>query len=728
MGVYKSKQIKDEIKLFPHQEDATRQALINGGSVILAHDTGTGKTLSFINTFEKLREEQKADKALVVLPAALRDNFVKNGIEKFTKNSSYTILGNKQEIASGRLKNLVDIDKNDKFANYNIVSYDLFKKDPEKYLDKIKPDTVIYDEIHRAKNEDTKITKVLKEQRSKYKNFIAGTGSVISNSPADVVPLIDIMTNGQHKLGTKALFERRFLKEDAKGVKKVVNRLAAKNQLKRYIHYVGKEDLKNYAPPKVEEHTEIVEMSPYQDEVYRYIYDKLDPATKLKIKMGVGKISNKELKSIFNKLMAARQAANTPYALDFSNLPDIEEGYENSPKIKKLVEDVIHHLETTSDGKVIVGSQFITGGIDILEHGLRKKNIPYAKFIGKGNKGVNESTRQQAVRDFKSGKAKVLLISSAGGEGLDFPDTTMIAMLDGHFNPEVVSQMKARGIRAGGQQHRDPKDRKVIVKNYHSIPRISKTEVISNLSKSVSPSTYINRFLNNEKILQNPFARLVSVDQLIDEVAQRKELANKDVKNLLKTAYFKGRYIDFSKHLRDYNNKYGDKIISLGFNTDDNDFVYFNKEDELKRVHALRKDINKALANSQKAFGYSRITAKEKDKKFNEKGIEKTPYYIKTKILPLTVAFGMLGVQSSLGRAARMEPRSAGGKFILGAASASAALGGLLGIFSSKNQLDGDFTKVKLKRLKKLSDENLLKILRGDVVTQTTVKKEDFYL
>ena len=44
-----------------------------------------------------------------------------------------------------------------------------------------------------------------------------------------------------------------------------------------------------------------------------------------------------------------------------------------------------------------------------------------------------EKARQQDVDDYNAGKKKVILISSAGGEGLDLPNTTMVASLDGHW-------------------------------------------------------------------------------------------------------------------------------------------------------------------------------------------------------------------------------------------------------------------------------------------------------
>ena len=90
-------------------------------------------------------------------------------------------------------------------------------------------------------------------------------------------------------------------------------------------------------------------------------------------------------------------------------------------------------------------------------------------FRGKGKCGTSEKVRQAALKKFTKGKLKVLLVSPAGFEGLNAPDTTMVQVYDGHFNPEAIRQGEARGIRAGGQSHRAPADRKVKVKRYVSV-------------------------------------------------------------------------------------------------------------------------------------------------------------------------------------------------------------------------------------------------------------------
>jgi N12 class adenine-specific DNA methylase len=110
--IYKQAALKENIKLYPHQQRVVDNP---SNSIIVAHDVGSGKTLTGIAKFEKMKAEGKANKALVIVPAGLRDNFGKSGVEKFT-DSKYNIIGNKGEQSKGSY-NAPNPD-----ADYNIIS------------------------------------------------------------------------------------------------------------------------------------------------------------------------------------------------------------------------------------------------------------------------------------------------------------------------------------------------------------------------------------------------------------------------------------------------------------------------------------------------------------------------------------------------------------------------------------------------------------------------------
>ena len=478
--------LNSDVHLKPYQEDAVNKIVAREGNLIFSHPVGSGKTLTAIAAFDRLKQLGKANRALVVVPSSLRDNFAKNGLEKFT-NYKYSIYGTKAETAQSKF---TDIDGPPVKSTFGIVSYDMFRKEPEKYITKHNADTVIFDELHKIKNNYSITYEKLKESRPLYRNFIGLTGSIISNTPADVVPLIDALTNGNHRLGTKAAFERRFIGEKG-GQKFITNPIVVRSMVGPYVHHLNTDVTESEAglvPKKIVNEIE-VPMSSYQTDLYRYVWNNLDPLTQLKMKSNIGKLSKADTLAVFNKLMLARQVSNSIGAVD-KNLSLLDSA-QQTPKIQRILSDIQDHIKNTPDAQIVVYSNFLDAGVNVVEAGLKDLGIPYTKFLGTGNAGMSDSNRQQAIAEYNSGKVKVLLASSAGGEGLNLPNTTLFLSLDGHYNPEKISQAEARGIRLGGLAHRKPEDRIVAVNRYIStIPR-RKTEVLYNTIKAFSPQTYV---------------------------------------------------------------------------------------------------------------------------------------------------------------------------------------------------------------------------------------------
>ncbi len=709
-----------------HQRKAVDKILSSDGNAILAHDVGTGKTLTSIMGFQALKDQGKAKKALVVVPASLRNNFAEDGVKKFT-NDSYSILGNSQELHS-KNKNIKNIDKMTpkNSSTYNIVSYDLFKRNPEKYLDNTKADTVIYDELHRAKNESSKITGIIKDIRNKHRNFIGLTGSIVSNSPADIVPLVDAMTDGKHSLGSKATFESRFLDVGYRGRKEVKNPAIVRALTSKYIDHVDKSEMNIAAPPEKILKVKKIIMSGPQADMYRHAINKLDMATIAKLKLGVGKLKDSELKAVANKLMAARQASNAPHTMD--KKMSISDSFNNSNKAKELISDTVSHLKDHKKNQVIIGTQFIKGGVDVLSEGLKRNNIPFSTFIGKGNKGVTESSRQQSIKDYNSGKARAILISGAGGEGLNLPNTTMINMFDGHFNPEVINQMEARGIRSGGQEYRDPKDRKVFVNRYMSLPDKKTVETVTNVLEAVSPLTYIKRLLKDEKVVQNPFKRDFSTEEFISEVAQNKEKNNQEIRGLFKaSALIKSD----SSVMEDYYKEYGNKlegVMGTGDRVADGEQQYIDKLKDIYRKVGTSKRYQNMNASKKK------ITYDDDD--FTKGGKLKAWSYFSGKknhneALKMGATGAVIFPMLTSGVIAQEAVRS-GGKGALAAAGVMSGLGAAISpvttFMTKRNDDYGTMQKTKARKRLKLKDDELLRLLRGENLTKIVEKKEDYYI
>jgi superfamily II DNA or RNA helicase len=755
--------LKKDVTLFDHQSAAVQKVVDQGGSLLLSHGTGSGKTLTAIAAFEKMRDMGQADRALVVTPASLRVNFIDNGIRKFT-NGRASLIGNQEEVDKGLGRSLSDPDPG---ARYHVVSYEMFAKDPKKVLEATKADTVIYDELHRIRNDSGVTYETVKDARKLHKNFLGLTGSLMNNTPADLVPLVDAMTDGKHRLGSKQQFEKRFVKEDTKtGDKTIARPVVVRALLAPFVDHFETRDMQqaDRMPKKIVEEIK-VQMTPYQEELYRYTVSKMDPVTALKFRLGASKLKKKDINNIFSKIIQSRQVSNALHTIDLNM--DLTESARRSPKVKKLLDDVEEHLKETPDGQVVVHSNLIKGGVDVLSQGLKDRKIPFGVFVGKGQPGISEEKRQQAVRNFNAGKDKVIVISAAGGEGLDLKNATMFSSLDGHFNPERVQQAEARAIRAGGLAHRAPEDRQVIVKRYQSVVPRSATQTIKDTMNLLSPAAFLNRLSDpSMPLFFNPFKREQSPDEWMSEIANSKDTLNaafrhqlrkesaandyvgaEDVIDELEDSLYKlateqafheelekiaeggaaqrlpyqpYKFIKSDKHVMDrYWQKYGPQIEKMRDPTADELPNRAAQIDEQKHIDALR--------------AYYREAAKGRGAP--AKGVNTDSDVLKSHAKALALSAPLIGALSAPRTAMINMPEAQGfssglkhfGKHWAAWTAGAAALSIPFELWNLRQPY---FTtqKTKARKAVKLSDEELRSMLRGMSVTEEQVKKTEHFI
>ena len=744
--------MKDGVQLYDHQQRAVDRIAGGNGSLLLSHGTGSGKTITAIAAFEKMRDNGDATRALVVAPSSLRVNFLDNGIKKFT-NARGVIFGNAQEVQAGIARSTENPDDG---ARYHVVSYDMFRKDPENYIKAAGADTVIYDELHRMRNEEGVTAKTIKEARKHHKHFIGLTGSIMNNTPGDLVPLVDAMTEGEHRLGSKTTFERRFVKEDNKGNRRITNSRIVRGLLKPYVDHFETKDLSDKKMPKKIVQDIKVMMSPEQAELYRYTVNKLDPATKLKFRFGAGKIAKADLSNIFSKIIKSRQVSNAIHTINLDLTT--EESAERTPKVKKLLDDVEEHLKETSDGQVVVHSNLIFGGVDVLRAGLKKRGFDPAIFIGKGQPGVSEATRQTGVKEFNDGKKKVIIISAAGGEGLDLKNATMFSSLDGHFNPERIQQAEARAVRAGGLAHRAPEDRRVIVRRYMSVVPRSITQAALDTMDLFSPSQILKRaLLGAAPVVYNPFKREQSPDEWVYGIAEKKNKLNEEFRQQLQKTSSVEDFVDLEPALDDLEKRAFALVAELSFvdelekiaraepipyqphkhiKSDSHIMDHYwenfggqvedmedpqvgelkNRDDrveEQRHVEALKAYYAAAVKGGGKP-GKGIHTDKDHWKRLAKTTLVSAPLLGATLIPQAMVRFGLK---------AKDIPTA-----FLGTTLGSAALVGTMGFLSGRKMTFFTTPKTHARKRIKFSDENLRSLLRGLPVIQEEVKKTEHYI
>lgn len=492
-ALIKESALKEDVKLRPHQEEAIQYVRERGGRGLLAHSTGTGKTLSSIAAFEALKADGKAKRALVVAPAALLTNFAENGVGKFT-NSSFGPHGSN--------------------ADYQLVSLETFRNNPAKVLAAAKPDTLIVDEMHRAKDPNSQTYAALAHAAKDrgIKNMLGLTGSMVSNHPKDIIPLLNLV-DPKHKLGSQSKFTREHV-----GADKISGgfltppgqryTLMNKDDLRRKaggaVHYVGHEDIGTDGMPRLNIKDVPVQMSDEQHKLYNFAMGKLSPQSRALIRAGLPP-SQSEAEHIFGMITKLRQASNSVGT--HMNISPAEAA-ERTPKLKRAIEDAVEHLAKTPDGQAVLYSNLVQGGARELHAGLKKRGIDAGLYTGPNAElGVDNQTREQDVRDFLAGKKRAIVLTPAGSEGLSLNNATFFGAVDSHFNPERNAQAIARARRFGGLAHRPVDQRVVDVRRYHS-----------------QPITPFYRRLRG--------AQDVGVDEWISRVAAEKDRLNEEMRAL----------------------------------------------------------------------------------------------------------------------------------------------------------------------------------------------------
>lgn len=462
--------------LLPQQVGGMHFLMEHKGNGVLFHMVGAGKTRSSVETADELMRRGLAKKVLVVTPGSLRANFAQEGVHRYSSNS-VSVMGPKGEPGSR------SIHDPDPHADYHVVSYDMFRKDPHGILQRTGADTMILDELHRVKDPSGATYDAVQDAAKKVKHVIGLTGSFVSTHPANILQPINVVSRGQHNLGNTQEFSKRYIKYDTppqtwaqwlQGKQPVKGEISGwqnteelGKELRKYVHYAGPESVEGQMPKKNVE-TIRVEMSPVQEQLYRAALHELPPPILKKIEQGEALKPDEEGK-IFNRLIHARQAANSLHTFGDKTGLSLSDAAASTPKLQKMLDDVEDHIDRTPDHQVVIYTNLIHGGTDIISEGLKQRGIAFGTFTGKGNEGVTEEKRQKDVQDFKDGKKKVIVLSGAGSEGISFPNATAMYSYDGHFNPERVLQAEARAVRTGGQAHRAPEDRQVEVKRYMTV-------------------------------------------------------------------------------------------------------------------------------------------------------------------------------------------------------------------------------------------------------------------
>lgn len=427
------KQAKILTALQPHQQRALAKALHN--NLILAHGTGTGKTLTAIAIADALGKP-----ATALVPAPLVANFEKE-IAKHKKGgpdiqvmSLPTAVRRRLQIPGGS--------------------------------------TLIVDEAHALRNPDTKRRNYVKRLLQQAGRVYALTGTPAYNDVTDWASLVNIVAKRPVVPVQDAEFKKRYIEQRKVpptlwarwlyGAKPgIVQHLTHADELRRaFAPYVDVFDQDIEKPETVEEKIE-VPMSEDQKLLYQYLEGSLPSEIRYKLRHNLPP-SKQEAKQLNSFLSGVRQASNTTRSFSENLTPEQLE--QQSTKLREAANRLAQLYRKDPNFRGLVYSNFIGSGVEPYGEMLKRRGIPYRTFTG----ALSAKEKKEIVEAYNSGKIPVIVGSGSASEGLDLKGTKLIQLLDPHFNEARLDQVIGRGVRYRSHAHLPENERKVRVQRYYS--------------------------------------------------------------------------------------------------------------------------------------------------------------------------------------------------------------------------------------------------------------------
>ncbi len=391
-----------------------------GASGCLADDMGLGKTLQTISFLLYKIEVNPQGRHLVIAPASLLYNWLKE-LEKFAPGVQATVLhGSKRDTAL----------LSEKEHQVFITSYGTMRQDVH-LLETIAWETIVLDESHHVKNPAAQTTKAVWQLTAKTK--IALSGTPVMNSTGDLHSQVHFLMPGL--LGTPEFFKKEYtipIEQQANKEKAaVLQKLIRPFLLRRTKEQVAKD---------LPERTEAVlwcEMGADQRSAYESIKEEVRTNIFTEIKAtGL----NKGKLSVLAGLTKLRQLCNSCELVKDEDLFTYD-----SVKTKVLIDELRCIIP---QHRALVFSQF-TSMLDLLERDLNNAGISTLRLDGQT--GVKQ--RQELVAQFQSDEeinTPVFLISlKAGNTGLTLTKADYVFLFDPWWNTAVENQAIDRTHRIG---------------------------------------------------------------------------------------------------------------------------------------------------------------------------------------------------------------------------------------------------------------------------------------
>lgn len=377
--------------------------------------------------------------------------------------------------------------------------------------------TLAVDEVQRLTSPSSTQAAAVSQMANQAKNVILMSGTPIRNRPSEFAPLMSILTGNKI---TPEQFDQRYVgtvRERPGGALGWLRGVPAVEK----PSLVNTEELKHLLDGKIDYHfpetppvgvtheTHEAEMTPRQAELYSGMFGKLPLLMRWKMRFNYP-LSDDELVRARSFMTGPRQVAlsDLPYRSD----GDPYRAFLNSGKLTKAHELLRKTLDSDSRTRAIVYSNFPEAGLRPYAAALARDGVGHAVFDGK----LSDAARKTLVDDFNSGKTRVAFVGPAGAEGISLKGAQLTQILDGHWANARTQQAIGRGVRYDSHTGLPEELKKMTIQKF-----------VAKLPLGVR-----DRLM--ESVGFDRSRQRTAVDDYLSNLADRKEVLNKQLMQLLK--------------------------------------------------------------------------------------------------------------------------------------------------------------------------------------------------
>jgi SWI/SNF-related matrix-associated actin-dependent regulator of chromatin subfamily A member 5 len=400
----------------------------NGINGILADEMGLGKTLQTISLLGYLREFRGiTGPHMVIVPKSTLHNWLNEFRRWCPVIKAVKFHGNREE----REYQKAELAAPGKF-DVLVTSYEMVIKEKTHWR-KFHWRYIIIDEAHRIKNENSRLSQVVRLLKTNYRMLI--TGTPLQNNLHELWALLNFLLPEVFSSAEK--FDEWFqMGESKEGEAEVVQQLH--KVLRPFLLRRLKSDVEKSLPPKKETILKIG-MSEMQRKYYAALLQKdMDAVT-----------GGADRSRLLNIVMQLRKCCNHPYLFQGAEPgpPYITGDHlvENAGKMV-LLDKLLPKLQSRGS-RVLIFSQ-MTRMIDILEDYCLYRQYGYCRIDG----NTSGEDRESQIDDYNregSNKFVFLLSTRAGGLGINLYTADIVILYDSDWNPQMDLQAMDRAHRIG---------------------------------------------------------------------------------------------------------------------------------------------------------------------------------------------------------------------------------------------------------------------------------------